>query len=403
MDSNCLSNDSDQASLNRQHFAGRVDPSFEASPNDTLSAGLNFLPVELVLEIMQLLSHTELSNLALVSKQMLRIFNGSRHILIATCLGRQPEFEALLLLHMFDKLKLKPEAITHPRNVYYDYDLARGIKTPLVEREPLQLKRRTVSPQAAILNKSDMVAIRNSVKIIDWWVEVYPRLRWRDDESSNRRCLRPAEEVRLRKAIACFWFYSSRHHGIRNRTFTQPKLWSNDPRLYHLRSLSTNELFELYDLWDTLYHTISRDLCSSIKQVDEDPVPWGLEEGRHPWIVKTYLKLDPQRLRSFLLRYPIGSKRTSIVAAVSQEMCSSFCRDIETLEMSILTILEERGLSGGSNDLSVGIIDEDRTQKLACFDNDGSPSGCPTTGPRGWGRQVNMGVPHGDDGRDFTC
>ncbi|KAI1076507.1 hypothetical protein F5B20DRAFT_319069 [Whalleya microplaca] len=366
---------------------------------------LNSLPEELALEIMKLLPHTDLCNLALVSKRLRGIIKESLHLLLGTSLRCQPEFETLLLLHTFDKLGLQPEAIMYPRNVYYDYTgLEHRAKMPLLEGEPLQLRRRTIKPQTLVVDRSDMVKISNSAKIIDWWVDAYPRLHWRDD-SSNRRSLRPAEVARLRMAIARLWFYSSRHHGVRHRTPTQPKPWSNDRRLYHVRGLSTNELFELLSVQRTLGETIRRDLCSSVKQVDEDPVPWGLEDGRDFWIVSTYLKLDPQRLRSFLLRYPIGSKRSSIVLDVSREMRDfSFCKDIETLQISIWTILFERGvIQGGSFYPRLGIVDEERVLKSASLDDDASPTGSPTTRHRGGGQTFHLDVPHGDDGRDLSC
>lgn len=94
-------------------------------------------------------------------------------------------------------------------------------------------------------------------------------------------------------------------------------------------------------------------------------VPWGHEQQRHASIVRTYMKLDPRRLRYYLLYYPNCNR--NFVTGLIRQQSRAFDSDIETLSFAINRALIEREhlreiVTGTFTPTPIfGILDDTRT------------------------------------------
>ncbi|KAI1388430.1 uncharacterized protein F4822DRAFT_429056 [Hypoxylon trugodes] len=381
-----------------------------------VGARLHDLSAELILEIMRHMSATDISKFAICCRWLLNIFNGQKHIVMTRLLRSLPEFNSLLYICTSEKAELHPARMLYPRII----DLKAGPHT-------INLMQPTVAPAKSpdghtpviptiTLKMADIETLWFHAKVIDWWVETYPRLHWRE-EPENRRCLRAGEEVRLRKTIGYWWLYAHFHHGsvYSYRNFQQPKRWEQDTRMHHFRVMSTVEMFEVADLWRVVEETVSKDLCSTPERVclcengySVDLVPWGVDEGRHTKIVKTYMKLNPEQLRYFLTYYQNRKKHFTI--PMVSEAIREFDRDTETLSVSVGKAIQERVVLKIQDKLNIllpriGLMDEDRKfNEDNSWNNDAWPGGRIPVNPEDlkfYERDPSEMVLRGDDGKDI--
>lgn len=226
------------------------------------------IPNELILEIMKLLSPLDASNLALSSQRLFLVFKGSKESILITVLQRLPEINILLYTYTAHKDESHFELMLCPRIIEYlreNFTISLmelgGASQEFPNRRPLEVPKYTLTTQ-------DIEQIWNMAKVVDWWVEKYPRLHWRDN-SEDRRCLRGSEVARVRKAVARWWLYAKYHHGSTFNRFSvfQPSTWTVDTRLHHIRLMPTSEINELWHLWRLVRETVSKDLCSSPEKV----------------------------------------------------------------------------------------------------------------------------------------
>ncbi|RYO86512.1 hypothetical protein DL762_004704 [Monosporascus cannonballus] len=373
---------------------------------------LESLPVELILEIMKTMSPRDLSRLALLSKKLYAIFKENQATVMSSILLARPEFETMLYLYTADDRDFVPGQMLHSRIIDFDAGNESGAIINFLSANATRGDGDTVSPEKKKLNTWDLIELWKWTKVIDWWVELYPTLRWRD-HPEDRRCLRSHEEARLRKAVARWWLYAWYFHGVHYRDLYLPHKWRNDKRLHHIRVMSTREICELEDLWGLMFETVSRDLCSSPERVRVgkrayavELVPWGSEDGRHNNIVNTYLKLDPEQLKYFLELYH-RRKRMDVINAV-RSSTREFNLDRETLSISITTVLEERMMLTPKDVTNIprsGIVDEDREDdKQGDFWSvDASPNGQPPLTQaqiNAFPLEYDKRLPYGDDGSD---
>ncbi|ORY64235.1 uncharacterized protein BCR38DRAFT_485371 [Pseudomassariella vexata] len=375
--------------------------------------GLEAMPSELVHKIMTHAGVRGLTALVLTKKRFLAIFKENQATVMSTVLLRQPEFEAMLYLYTMDQREFNPGSMLYPRTIVFDAGRDDDKVISLI-RSPVAFQEgKLICPRKIRFDLSDMVRLWNLTKTIEWWVEEYPRQRWRDN-SEDCRCLRPSEEVRLRKALSRWWLYSHCFMGDYWRDDCLPQMWETDGRLHHIRLLSSLEVRELEDLWATLWATVSRDICSSIDRgididgfLAEGLVPWGHEDGREETIVNTYLKLDPRQLRYFIERGRRTKPKRMDTVWQARLSTRSFGCDVETMTWAMDIVLQERVMQKPQGVIEIplsGIIDEDHcTDQDGSFMTDGSPTGKPTltneemasfpVGRRRW-------VGTGDDGVD---
>ncbi|KAI2467656.1 hypothetical protein F4781DRAFT_302200 [Annulohypoxylon bovei var. microspora] len=400
-------------------------PSVDSSSAPVGGACFQTMPPEVILKMMEEMTPSTLSNFVLSCKGVFEAFDEHKHSVMVKVLQGVPEFNTMLYLLTAHQEELHPDRMLRPRLIDFN---AGSLVVNLMQSEivPNPTKARFASmgifptrvSQRFVLKPRDLMALWNMVAVIDWWVELYPRLVWRDSHL-DRRCLRASEEVRLRKAVARWWLYAHYHHGFtyHHRDFQEPKRWSDDTRLQQIRAMPTDEICELRDLWSVVKDTVGKDLCSSPERVcvclgtdGVDLVPWGAEESRHTKIIDTYAKLAPEQLKYYLIHYS-NWKRTETASTISQ--CTrDFRRDTETLSVSIEKVLEERiAIKGISNMVDIpvfGILDGAamNSQHAAPWMNDAWPDGkVPLTQTQinAFPRDPSVSVARGDDGTDACC
>lgn len=363
------------------------------------------LPAELILEMMENMGVSDLTSFALCNKKLFGIFKENQATVMTAALLRLVELEQILLVYTIDKRDFTSNAMLHPRRISVDIGRGSDKLVDLMQSAVAFRDGKLICPRKIILNNEDLSRLWKLVKVVDWWVEQYPRLRWHKNPE-DARCLRPSEESRLRKAITRWWLYSECFHGRYARSPFLPRLLEADDRLYHIRLLSSTEIRELEDLWETFRSTVQRDICSSISEKDWDRIPWGWDDWRTKDIVSTYMKLDPTQAKHLITHSPILSKPTIIQTARQSQ--PDFAEQQETLSWAIQTVLQERLLlmSNAFTDIPAsGIIDEDRFVD----DNNVFAADAWATGKPPLSRQEIMSYPirppkyiaYGDDGHDL--
>lgn len=363
------------------------------------------LPAELILEMMENMAVSDLTSFALCNKKFFGIFKENQAAVMTTALLRLTELDMILLVYTIDKRDFASDAMLHPRRISVDVGRGPDKHVDLVQSAVAFRDGKLICPRKIVLKTEDLARLWNIVKVVDWWVEQYPRIRWHKTPE-DMRCLRPNEECRLRRAIARWWLYAECFHGRYARSPFLPRLLETDDRLYHIRLLSSTEIRELEDLWETFRGAVQRDICSSISDKDWDRVPWGWDDWRTKDIVSTYMKLDPAQAKHLIIQSPLLGKPAII--DVARQSQPDFPEQQETLSWAIQTVLQERLLlmSNAFTDIPAsGIIDEDRS----IYENDVFAADAWTTGKPPLSRQEIMSYPtrppkyiaYGDDGRDL--
>lgn len=221
------------------------------------------LPVELILEMMKSMGVSELTAFALSNKKLFKIFKANKASLMTNVFLQLAELESLLLVYTIDKRDFSADAMLHPRRISVDVGWGQDRRVDFMQSAVAFRDGKLICPRKIIMNLRDLDRLWNLVKVVDWWVEEYPRIRWHKNPEDTRS-LHPVEEHRLRNAVTKWWLYSECFHGEHVRLPFLPRILETDDRLYHLRLMSTVEIRELEDLWETLRGTIQRDVCSSI-------------------------------------------------------------------------------------------------------------------------------------------
>ncbi|XXG97592.1 Ribosome biogenesis protein brx1 [Hypoxylon texense] len=384
--------------------------------------GLETLTPELVLKILENLCPKDATALLLASEHIQTVFNNNNPYYITHILKQQAGIENILYLYTAQRVENHHDRMLHPRIINVEYNDSRGAVNINMMGQDVQVYRYlsdvplVYRTNVFTLSMTDVIKIWNKMKTIDQWIDLLPRVIWRDDPESRRR-LSVAEETRARMALSRWWLYAHHHHGFYHswRSFQQPKKWDHDTRMNHIRRLGTDEILELQDLWTIVRDVVSRDLCSSPERICRcedgyivDLVPWGEEDGRHERIVSTYMKLGPEQLLHYLEHYS-NWKRSTAINIITQD-AHLFTRDVETLSVTMDKVLDERRLLQGLP-LAVfpacTIIDNTRAplQNITPWTNDASPDGkSPLTAEEA--RNRNLPMCHGalcrrgDDGSD---
>jgi len=104
-------------------------------------------------------------------------------------------------------------------------------------------------------------------KMVKAWEDAFPRLRFAQ-RAQFARSLHLHEKERFRGALYNWWRYAILFHQDAHRSNS----WARDPRrpdirCNNLRTLSTAQLYELQDVWETVRSAIASDLCPSIPVV----------------------------------------------------------------------------------------------------------------------------------------
>lgn len=374
---------------------------------------IKHVPMEIILEIMEMMGPGDLTNFGMVNKRFYQIFTEKRTQILVKILRSRPELDLLLHLYTANPSDFLPDRMLHPLTITFSFSPENAPEDKIfLTRSPVAWQNgKIVCPEKIKLDAFNLLEVARLAKVVDWWVEVYPRLRWRE-HPEDRRCLKSDEEARLRKAIGRWWLYSHYFHGNYWRNTQVPKKFDKDVRLHHLRILTTQEIHELDDLLGTVYETISKDLCSSPGKIHRgagsmvELIPWGKNGERHSAIVNTYMKLDPDLLKYFLEHCYRYSKDYLIMAITNSTKNLTF--DRETLSMSIATVLEEKSILDPDRPKvlpPMGIISEDRASDDVCesWNHDAWSTGFPPISREQLLEQpleFTSRIPQGDDGAD---
>lgn len=225
------------------------------------------LPVEIIRQIMGSMASSDLLNFALSSRKLFTVFRENKASILSKVLLQTPELEILLYLFTVDKLDFEPGHMLQPRIIKFDPQWESGTFITLLDNTPVAGENGDlIPPIEKTLTISDIHELLKMVAVVDWWADFFPSQRWAESPE-ERRCLRPWEEARLRRAIARWWLFAWHCHGILSRNFLYPHKWADDKRLHQIRIMSTREICELEDFWGVLYDTVSRELCSSPERV----------------------------------------------------------------------------------------------------------------------------------------
>ncbi|KAH7021130.1 uncharacterized protein B0I36DRAFT_435024 [Microdochium trichocladiopsis] len=389
------------------------DDEAESMPAAAGPSLLEILPTEIVLRAMGFMSAQDLTNLVLLNKRLYEIFKKNQAMVMTEVLMGRAELSVLLSAFCADISDLADGTMARPRAFKFFTGLETGKIINLHVPPQQDGQPQTGSSETVMLTAQDVDQLWNWTKVVDWWVERFPSMRWRD-VTEDSRCLRPSEEGRLRMAVARWWLYSTFFHGSFWRDRSVPLKWRWDRRLLLIRQMDTCEVRELEGLMGLVWEAISRDLCSSPAKVfnngsyDYEMVPWGEDEGRHSNIVNTYSKLDPLQLKYFLVDL-VGRKKRDIIT-IATELKNEFTMDRETLSISLKVVLQERLMLRPPSTMDIpefGIIDDDRpTEDKAVFwRGDCSPNGGPPM-PQfsidAFPRETPRDVWCGDDGSESS-
>lgn len=230
---------------------------------------LEILPTEIVLRAMGFMSAQDLTNLVLLNRRLYGIFKQNQAIVMTDVLTSRPELPILLSAFCADITDLADGTMGKPRA----FKFFTGLETGRVINLHIPMHKDggplTASSEAVMLTVQDVDQLWNWSKVVDWWVERYPGMRWRD-AMEDARCLRPAEETRMRTAVARWWLYSTFFHGSFWRDRSVPLKWRWDRRLLLIRMMDTCEVREVEGLMGLVWEVISKDLCSSPARVLND-------------------------------------------------------------------------------------------------------------------------------------
>ena len=226
---------------------------------------LRALPAEIILGIMTQMRVSDLTAFALTNKRHLQLFKDYQPRGMATVLMQQPEFELILYVYTTNRVDFCRGAMLYPRIISFDLGREDGAVLHFTHFPVSFQGGKLICPRKIKFGLQEVAQVWNMTRVIDWWVEEYPRLRWHQNPE-DRRCLKPSEEMRLRKAVARWWLFSECFHNDWIRYAAQPRKWqTDDGRLHHLRLASTVEIRELDSLWTIVESTVSRDVCADVE------------------------------------------------------------------------------------------------------------------------------------------
>ncbi|KAL1862884.1 hypothetical protein VTK73DRAFT_6585 [Phialemonium thermophilum] len=188
-------------------------------------------------------------------------------------------------------------------------------------------------------------------KVVKGWEAAFPRLRFAQ-RAQFARTLRCHENQRLRSALYIWWRYAIMFHqdpgsaGLWMRTSRRPDVHCN-----YLRTLSTAQLYELQDFWETIRSAVATDLCPSVPLVLRTAGKWlsSTEASRLGWgnlaendmIVSTVMRLLPDHLLHFLESRHVYATKHSLITAM-RFLHPSIETGLETLSDALRSVIGER-------------------------------------------------------------
>lgn len=210
--------------------------------------GILNLPVELVLKVFQNLNLDSAFRLSETCKKLHGVFIAHHEALTLAVLA----VELSPLDSLLQCIVQKGEDLAVPlgpclrRRIYHRGKLVSEGETP-APREEAHILLPPVS-----LDQEHFRRLISAHRLVKDWEQLFPRYRFRGCATDCRE-LRSHEKERLRGAIYRWMSYAQYFHGdFKRPSRLIPRARSMDIRCRKLRVLSTMELIELEDLWDTV-------------------------------------------------------------------------------------------------------------------------------------------------------
>ncbi|KAK3343976.1 hypothetical protein B0T25DRAFT_313497 [Lasiosphaeria hispida] len=191
-------------------------------------------------------------------------------------------------------------------------------------------------------------------RTVKGWEREFHRLRFMNP--IHRRALQEHEIRRLRRSLYAWWSYSGYFHEHRSPRGIFKVAWARGTddlycRSQILRKLSTSQLHELEDMWETVKWAVQTEICPSADLVqslsshsltldEAQRVGWS-DGDENRTIHGTIMKLPPDELLYLLVnRHRFATKRSIIEFIRGKNPCIE--DSVETLTDTIQRALWER-------------------------------------------------------------
>lgn len=213
-------------------------------------------PAEIVCHVFAQLDLESALNLAQTTLGLARLLKDNWGAILFPILER--EFSPL------DSLLIIPEAF--PEELSHPYSAWLKRRIYFSGRLVCEADIGGLLPQISY-GREHMRSLLRICKVVKAWEDAFPRLRFAQ-RAQFARSLYPHENERFRGALYNWWRYAILFHQDAHGS----KSWARDPRrpdirCNNLRTLSTAQLYELQDVWETVRWAIASDLCPSIPLV----------------------------------------------------------------------------------------------------------------------------------------
>ncbi len=193
------------------------------------SAPLEDMPVEILIDILSGLDFDAFDNMRLVSRRLHSVVQSHWPSILAGIIDA--DFSPVK--DFFD--------------TFWSVDLPPGM---------------TSSRLLAVCSKLDSFhPLLNFCRIVRRWEMEFPRLRFANAPEHSRSLL-PHESGRLRGALYVWWRFARAFHGPAPCADNSP-----EARRAFVRTLSTMQLHEVHDMWQTVRKAIGRGVCPSVSEV----------------------------------------------------------------------------------------------------------------------------------------
>ncbi|KAK0705203.1 hypothetical protein B0H67DRAFT_649558 [Lasiosphaeris hirsuta] len=338
-----------------------------------LSLNTESLPVETIIEILRNLDIESVWAITQVSRRLRRIIEANWTVIIRPIINKElspiDEFLAVFGLgvssgwpeeDISDNDETASAVEDEDNDVYGSEDglVDFGRAFDMMENDDWAIVRPRTATRTTIPNTWEwdlpFSKIMGVCRTVKGWEREFHRLRFLNH--THRRTLREHELQRLRHSLYAWWSYSGYFHEHRSPRGICEVPWARGTddlycRSQILRKLSTSQLHELEDMWETVKWAVQTEICPSADLVqmlsghvvtfeEAQRVGWG-EGDENRTIHGTIMKLPPDELLYLLVNRHRFTTKRSIIGFIHQK--NPWIEDsVETLTDAIQRALWER-------------------------------------------------------------
>ncbi|KAK4149382.1 hypothetical protein C8A00DRAFT_38024 [Chaetomidium leptoderma] len=185
-------------------------------------------------------------------------------------------------------------------------------------------------------------------RVVRRWEVEFTRLRF-SNVPQYTRSLQLHELFRLRQGLYVWWRFARSFHGPAACADSSP-----EARRVFMQQLSTTELHEAYDMWETIRRAVGRTVCPSVSVVrgfggklltheEGARVGWG-DIPENLDIVDTMMRLRPEDILHLLVYRHRYATKASVIRFVRLRH-PRIEDSVETFSGAILDVMRQRGVS----------------------------------------------------------